>query len=77
MPGSSHSLGGLENLKKNNFFFSRGGLPMDITTDAIKEKIAIMYPEIKKHNVNMSVDFDAAKDAFIVKRKTNYSDYYS
>jgi hypothetical protein len=50
---------------------------MDITTDAIKEKIAIMYPEIKKHNVTMSVDFDAAKDAFIVKFKRDSHELYT
>ena len=42
---------------------------MNITTEAIKEKITIMYPEIGKHKINMSVDFDSAKDAFIIKFK--------
>ncbi len=40
---------------------------MDVTTDAVKEKVRIMYPEIAKHNIDMSVDFDAAKNAFVVK----------
>jgi hypothetical protein len=42
---------------------------MSFTTGAIKEKIGEMYPEIDKHKIIMSVDFDAAKDAYIVKFK--------
>jgi hypothetical protein len=36
---------------------------------AIREKINEMYPEIGKHNIILSIDFDAAKDAYIVKLK--------
>ena len=42
---------------------------MEHHTDAIREKITEMYPEINKHKITMSVDFDAAKDAYIVKFK--------
>ncbi len=42
---------------------------MSFTTGAIREKIGEMYPEIDKHKIIMSVDFDAAKDAYIVKFK--------
>ena len=42
---------------------------MSFTPAAIKEKITEMYPEIDKHKIIMSVDFDAAKDAYIVKFK--------
>jgi hypothetical protein len=40
---------------------------MDVTIDAVKEKVRIMYPEIAKHNISMNVDFDAAKGAFVIK----------
>ncbi len=42
---------------------------MSFTPAAVKEKIIEMYPEIDKHAIIMSVDFDAAKDAYIVKLK--------
>ena len=42
---------------------------MSFTSAAIREKITEMYPEIDKHKIIMSVDFDAAKDAYIVKFK--------
>jgi hypothetical protein len=42
---------------------------MSFTTGAIREKIGEMYPEINKHQIIMSVDFDAAKDAYVVKFK--------
>jgi len=40
---------------------------MSFTPAAIKDKITEMYPEIDKHKIIMSVDFDAAKDAYLVK----------
>jgi hypothetical protein len=40
---------------------------MDVTNEAVQEKIRIMYPEIAKHNISMNVDFDSGKDAFVVK----------
>jgi hypothetical protein len=42
---------------------------MSFTPAAIKDKITEMYPEIDKHKIILSVDFDAAKDAYIVKFK--------
>ena len=42
---------------------------MSFTPAAIKDKITEMYPEIDKHKIIMSVDFDAAKDAYLVKLK--------
>lgn len=45
---------------------------MSFTNAAIKEKITEMYPEIDKHKIIMSVDFDAAKDAYIVKFKKDH-----
>jgi hypothetical protein len=42
---------------------------MSFTPSAIKDKITEMYPEIDKHKIIMTVDFDAAKDAYIVKLK--------
>ena len=50
---------------------------MDITTDAIREKITIMYPEINKHKITMSVDFDAAKDAYIIKFKRDKHELFT
>jgi hypothetical protein len=42
---------------------------MSFTPAAIKDKITEMHPEIDKHKIIMSVDFDAAKDAYLVKLK--------
>jgi hypothetical protein len=42
---------------------------MSFTPAALKDKITEMYPEIDKHKIIMSVDFDAAKDAYMVKLK--------
>lgn len=42
---------------------------MSFNTAAIKDKISEMYPEIDKLKIILSVDFDAGKDAYIVKFK--------
>jgi hypothetical protein len=42
---------------------------MSFSIGAVKEKIAEMYPDIDKHQIMMSVDFDAAKDAYLVTLK--------
>jgi hypothetical protein len=42
---------------------------MSFSTAAVKDKIAEMYPEIDKFQIILSVDFDAAKDAYVVKLK--------
>jgi hypothetical protein len=51
------------------YIHGRGGLLMNITTGAVREKIAEMYPQIDKNQIILSVDFDAAKDAYVVKFK--------
>jgi hypothetical protein len=42
---------------------------MSFTPAAVKEKISEMYPELDKHGIIVSLEFDAAKDAYIVKLK--------
>jgi hypothetical protein len=39
------------------------------TKVALEEKILQMYPEITKHDVSVSLDFDERKNAYIVKFK--------
>lgn len=42
---------------------------MGYTNVALKDKIMEMYPEIKKHSISASLDFDAQKNAYVVKFK--------
>jgi len=42
---------------------------MGYTNVALKEKIMEMYPEISKHGISVGLDFDAGKNAYIVKFK--------
>lgn len=42
---------------------------MGYTNVALKDKIMEMYPEIEKHSISASLDFDAQKNAYIVKFK--------
>lgn len=42
---------------------------MSFNTAAVRDKIAEMYPEIDQHKIILSVDFDAAKDAYVVTLK--------
>jgi len=42
---------------------------MSFTPAAVKTKIEEMYPEIDQHGIILSLDFDAGKDAYIVKLK--------
>ncbi len=42
---------------------------MGYTKVALEEKILQMYPEITKHDVSVSLDFDERKNAYIVKFK--------
>lgn len=42
---------------------------MAYTMDALKDKIAEMYPEIKKHGISLGLEFDSNKKAYIVKFK--------
>jgi len=39
------------------------------TKVALEEKILQMYPEIRKHDISVSLDFDERKNAYIVKFK--------
>ena len=39
---------------------------MSYTKSALKDKIMEMYPEIKAHNLAVSLDFDEQKNAYIV-----------
>jgi hypothetical protein len=39
---------------------------MSYTNVALKDKIMEMYPEIREHNLAVSLDFDAQKSAYIV-----------
>lgn len=34
---------------------------------ALEDKILEMYPEIRKHGISVGLDFDANKDAYIVR----------
>ncbi len=40
---------------------------MAYTLDALKGKITEMYPEIKQHDIMLSLEFDANKDAYRLK----------
>jgi len=40
---------------------------MGYTNVAVKDKIMAMYPEIAKHGISVSLDFDTTKNAYIVK----------
>ena len=42
---------------------------MGYTNVALKDKIMEMYPEIAKHGISVSLDFDTTKNAYIVKFK--------
>lgn len=42
---------------------------MAYTMDALKDKIAEMYPEIKKHGISLGLEFDSNNKAYIVKFK--------
>lgn len=42
---------------------------MSFTPAAVKDKIYELYPELDQHGIILSVDFDEAKDAYIVKLK--------
>jgi uncharacterized protein (DUF111 family) len=37
-----------------------------VTTAGLRDKIGEMYPEIKEHQLSMTVDFDVSKSAFMV-----------
>lgn len=39
---------------------------MGYTNVALKEKIMEMYPEIGKHGITVGLDFDSAKNAYVV-----------
>lgn len=40
---------------------------MDYTIIALKDKIVEIYPEVGKHGISVSLDFDRGKNAYIVK----------
>lgn len=42
---------------------------MSFSIGAVRDKIAEMYPEIAQHKIILGVEFDAAKDAYVVKLK--------
>ncbi|MDD3580386.1 MAG: hypothetical protein PHW74_05105 [Desulfobacca sp.] len=42
---------------------------MSYTNDQLQAKIAEMYPEIPQHNIDLSLDFNAEKNAYIIKLK--------
>lgn len=45
---------------------------MTFSIAAVRDKIAEMYPEIAEHKMILSVEFDAAKDAYLVKLKKDH-----
>jgi hypothetical protein len=49
-------------------YYNKGGF-MGYTNVALKDKITDMYPEILKHGIVASLDFDETKNAYIVKFK--------
>jgi hypothetical protein len=44
---------------------------MGYTNVALKEKIAVMYPEIIQHNISVGLDFSQDKNAYVIKFKKN------
>jgi hypothetical protein len=42
---------------------------MGYTKVALEDKILEMYPEVRKHGISISLDFDENKNAYIVKFK--------
>lgn len=44
---------------------------MGYTKVALEDKIIEMYPDIASHGISVSLDFDDAKNAYIVKFKKN------
>lgn len=44
---------------------------MGYTNVALKDKIMEMYPDITKHGISVSLDFNKEKNAYIVKFKKN------
>ena len=42
---------------------------MGYSNVALKDKIVEMYPDIEKHGISVSLDFDTGKNAYIVKFK--------
>ncbi len=42
---------------------------MSYTMEDLKKKLLEMYPEIKKHDISMGLDFSEAKNAYIIKFK--------
>jgi hypothetical protein len=44
---------------------------MGYTKAALEDKILEMYPEIRKYGISMSLEFDEAKNAYIIKFKKN------
>ncbi|MBI5664652.1 MAG: hypothetical protein HZC49_06155 [Nitrospirae bacterium] len=39
---------------------------MGYTNVALKDKIAMMYPEIMQHNISVSLDFSEDKNAYVI-----------
>lgn len=44
---------------------------MGYTNVGLKDKIMEMYPEVEKHGISVSLEFNEAKNAYIVKFKKN------
>ena len=42
---------------------------MSVDSNVLKSKLQEMYPEIEKHQLDLSLNFDANKDAWIVDLK--------
>lgn len=42
---------------------------MSVDAKALQNKLQEMYPEIRKHNLDMALDFSSEKDAWIVHLK--------
>lgn len=45
---------------------------MSFSPAAVRDKIAEMYPEIDANKLILSVEFDAAKDAYVVKLQKDH-----
>ncbi|MFP3866858.1 MAG: hypothetical protein ACLFUU_01680 [Desulfobacteraceae bacterium] len=45
---------------------------MSYTNETLRSKIAEMYPEIPQHNIDLSLDFNQEKNAFIIKLKKDH-----
>jgi hypothetical protein len=62
----SNAESAMDNVRKAVIILMKGG-DMGYTNADLKSKIAEMYPEVQKHGISVSLDFNNKKNAYIVK----------